>query len=106
MSKHNRGRNAPVGVPMDARVIYDHQISMVEGRILTFIESLGFSEVREKAVKDIIRGILYTELYVNSPLVLGKFINEAIQKDREGGYASGMMDTCTGVPGPNVVPGV
>lgn len=67
--------------PIDGRIIYDYQIGSLEGRVLTFIESLGFTESREKAVKDIIKGILRTELYVECKIVRGVFLNEAIQKN-------------------------
>jgi hypothetical protein len=68
----------PVGTPMDGRVIYHYQIQSLEGRILTFIESLGLRESQEKSAKDIFRDIFYREMYFNTVEVWGEQLNAAL----------------------------
>lgn len=36
-------------------IIQDHQISHLEGKLLTLIESMGLKDSQEKAVKDMVR---------------------------------------------------
>lgn len=38
---------------------YPHQMRIFEGRVLTFLETLGFEEKREKAVKDTYENIFH-----------------------------------------------
>ena len=85
MSKKNVDSNVPNGLAMDGRVIYDYQIGALEGKLLTFIETFGFSELREKAVKDVFKSILRTELYLETQYVSGDYLNEAISKYRASG---------------------
>jgi hypothetical protein len=67
---------------MDGRVIYDYQIQQLEGRILTFVESLGLSPSQEKAAKDIFRDVFYQAMYFQLKYVWGPELQEAIQKSR------------------------
>lgn len=84
MSKKLNG-NVPNGLAMDGRVLYDYQIGALEGKLLTFIETFGFSELREKAVKDVLKSILRTDLYLETTYVGGEFLNKAISGYRESG---------------------
>lgn len=68
---------------MDGRVVYDYQISQLEGRLLTLIESLGLRESQESAVKDMLKGIVREIMYTESTYVFGEYLHEAIQKQRE-----------------------
>jgi hypothetical protein len=53
------GFNSPTS---DAYLVYPWQVSNLQGRLLTFMETLGFDEKREKAVKDVIKEIMQ-EIY-------------------------------------------
>lgn len=68
---------------MDGRIVYDYQVGSLEGHLLTFIETMGFEGSREEAVKDIIRGIVRRALYLECPAIQGKYLEEAIEKDRK-----------------------
>lgn len=69
---------------MDGRVVYDYQISSLEGRLLTLVETIGLHEKQEEAVKDMLRGILRTALFIETEYVGGDQLNKAIQEYRNG----------------------
>jgi hypothetical protein len=69
----------PLGTPMDGRVIYHHQISELEGKILTLIESLGLKEKQEESVKNMFRDVFYRIMYYELEYLGGIQINNAIQ---------------------------
>lgn len=72
----------------DGRVIYDYQVSHLEGRLLTLIDGLGLRESQETAVKDMLKGILRTALFVESYYVYGDLlqpvVNNSIQRQHSG----------------------
>lgn len=82
MSKKYKNTPVPLGKPMDGRALYDYQVSYLEGQIITFIESMGFDEKREKSVRDIIIGYIRTICFLETEYVCGEFLNEAILKSR------------------------
>jgi hypothetical protein len=69
----------PSGIPMDGRVIYHHQISELEGKLLTLIESLGLKEKQEESVKNMFRDIYYRVVYYELEYLGGIQINKAIE---------------------------
>src|SRR5258708_36871512 len=69
----------PKVIPDNGRIIYDYQIGCLEGKLLTFVESMGFSESREKAVKDILKSILRESLYLECGLIMGNYLIEVIE---------------------------
>lgn len=92
MLKSSKANVPSLGVPMDGRIIYDYQIQSLEGRILTFIESLGLRESQEKSAKDIFRGIFYPALYLETEYVWGEQLNQAIQESRKRGAVGSGSD--------------
>lgn len=61
---------------------YPTDRSQLEGRLLTFIETLGFDSKREKSVKDIVRETLH-DFFTKSGYLEGedaKFVYNAYQK--------------------------
>lgn len=83
------GGVVPDGVPMDGRVIYNYQIKELEGRLLTFIESLGLREGQEKSAKDIFRDILYRSLFNETLWVRGGLIGPVVTKAYEEARSEG-----------------
>lgn len=83
MSKNKVG--VPAGNPLDGRVIYDYQIGSLEGKLLTFIESLGLRESQEKSAKDVFKGIYYPVMYFETEHVWGEQLNKAITESRARG---------------------
>ena len=79
MSKKSQENNVPVSTPMDGRVIYDYMIQGLQGRLLTFIESLGLRESQEKSAKDIFRDIFYS-LYTETIWIEGDKIGPVVQE--------------------------
>lgn len=71
MSKKNTSSTVPRSEPMTGYMYWPYQASTLEGKLLTFVESLGFRETQEKAVKDIVRGIFY-EFYKDVMYVEGE----------------------------------
>lgn len=69
----------------DARLVYPVYQTKLEGRLLTFIETLGFENQREKAVKDVVRDALHeffnSALYVSPSLA--KEVREKYEKEVE-----------------------
>ena len=80
-----KGNAVPLGNAMDGRIIYDYEISQLEGRILTMIESFGLRESQEKSAKDIFKDIFYRTIYFDIKQVHGEYLNEAIAKSRAKG---------------------
>lgn len=83
----------PKGNPMDGRVIYDYQIQTLEGKMLTFIESLGLRESQEKSAKDIFRDIFYRSMYFELETVHDKYFNDPIEKARGEKNPSGVASS-------------
>lgn len=71
------------GVPMEGYALYSHDISDLEGRMLTLIEGIGLPEGQERAIKSLVRREIQ-ELY-SSPQIAGEFLFEALEKTRESG---------------------
>ncbi len=78
MSKKSSAPTLPAGTPMEGRVIYDYQIQALEGRILTFIESLGLRESQEKSAKDIFRELFYRGMYNETLWVNGDMLGPVV----------------------------
>ena len=68
---------------MDGRVIYEYQIRNLEGKILTFIESLGLRESQEKSAKDMFKEFFYRDMYMETAYVYGDLLQPAIKKSKE-----------------------
>lgn len=62
---------------MDGRIIYDYQIGSLEGKLLTFIESLGLRESQEKSAKEMFKEIYYRQMYFETEYVGGEQLNKA-----------------------------
>ncbi len=77
----------PSNSPMGGRIVYDYEIQSLEGRLLTFIESLGLRESQEKSAKDIFREIFYDGLYQRTLYVRGELlqpVTEVAWKEKHG----------------------
>ncbi len=70
----------PLGAPMDARIIYPFQIQQLEGKILTFLESLGLRESQEKSAKDMFKDIFYRIMYFDTEYIGGDEVQNAIRE--------------------------
>ena len=79
MSNKNKTVSPLQSNPMDGRAIYDYQIQSLEGKLLTFIESLGLKDSQEKSAKDIFRDIFYQVMYFETEYIGGEFLNIAIE---------------------------
>lgn len=82
MSKKKESVDAPPSIPMDGRIIYDYQIQSLEGKILTFLESLGLPSKQEEAVKEMFRDIYYRQMYFETDYVYGEYLQDAIANSR------------------------
>lgn len=63
----------------NAYMYYPTSASTLEGEMLTFIETLGMEAVREKAVKDVTRGILYK--FFNSAVYISPQLAEKTRRE-------------------------
>lgn len=78
MSNKKENYPSPVIGYSSGYVLFDYQISNLEGKVLTLIESLGLKDTQEKATKDIARDMIYS-LYRETMYITG----ESIEKARE-----------------------
>lgn len=91
----------PGATPMDARVVYDYQIQSLEGRLLTFIESLGLRESQEKSAKDVFREIFYSGLYRELVWVRGEDIGPVVDKALKDAEKEGRPPYHASYPAPS-----
>lgn len=63
-------------------IVFDYNISRVEGKLLTLIEGLGLRDSQEKAIKDLTRDIVQS-LYRETEYVYGEAIQAAFEKQHE-----------------------
>lgn len=61
-----------------AHLLYEDEVSKTVGRVLTFVETLGFNPDREKAVKDIIKREIYATL--NNGWIIGDDMHHELRK--------------------------
>ena len=102
MSKKNVQANLPAGTPMEGRVIYDYQIRDLEGRLLTFVESLGLRESQEKSAKDIFRDIFYSVLYQQTLRVSGEMLGPTVTATYKETTDMGMSPNYSRINGPAI----
>lgn len=76
-------------------IIEDYKISHIEGKLLTFIESIGLRDTQEKATKDIIREIIWSLYNSDNTWITGEDIIAIEQKYRENGSGRVAGNTIT-----------
>jgi len=80
---------------MSGYALYDYDIQRTEGELLTLIETLGFAEKQEQAIKSQLRRIIH-QLY-GQPQIGGDFLNDALRKTRDAGIGWGGLPTVVGI---------